>query len=194
LYVWSFAELSSAVASDRNSGVDLGDALACGGAHQRQPQPAVGGEGLLRGEVVDVRLADVDGKAAGAGRRVDQDETVADTVDRHHHAGRGLVVRPRDDVAGRVGDRQGRVAGSRVDDDRVLQERRRLRDLRELVGELAVAEVQRALAHQVQRRGVPEARRPAVAQRDLVVLGHAEQLAQPVAHARDDLLDGLLAV
>ena len=47
------------------------------GRHQRDPQPAVGGEALLRREVVDVGLAQVDRQAAGAGRRVDQHQRAA---------------------------------------------------------------------------------------------------------------------
>ena len=46
------------------------------GSARREPQPAVRAERLLRREVVGVRLADVDGQAAGAGRRVDEDERV----------------------------------------------------------------------------------------------------------------------
>jgi hypothetical protein len=53
---------------------ELGDALQRGRAHQRDPQPAVGGEALLRGEVVGVGLGRVDGQAAGAGGGVDDDE------------------------------------------------------------------------------------------------------------------------
>ena len=44
--------------------------------HQRDPQAAVGGEALLRREVVGVDLGEVDGQAAGAGRGVDEHERV----------------------------------------------------------------------------------------------------------------------
>src|SRR5690606_24911690 len=43
---------------------------------ERDPQSAVGGEVLLRREVVDVRLSDVDGDAAGGRGRIDDDERV----------------------------------------------------------------------------------------------------------------------
>ena len=61
--------------------------------------------------------------------------------------------------------RLGRVAGRRLDHDRVGQERRAARARRELRGELAVGQVQRALAHQAARRRVPERGRAAVAER-----------------------------
>jgi hypothetical protein len=54
--------------------------------------------------------------------------------------------------------------------------------------------VQRALAHEAERRGVPERGGPAVAEHDLVALGHAEQLAQARADAADERLDRLLPV
>ena len=51
---------------------DLGDPLLRRRAHQREPQPAVGGEALLRREVVDVGVLGVDRQAAGARGGVDQ--------------------------------------------------------------------------------------------------------------------------
>ena len=83
-----------------------------------------------------------------------------------------------------VGGRLGRVAGGRLDHDRVAQERRAARARRELRGELAVGEVQRPLAHQAARGRIPERGRAAVAERDLVAVGQREQLAQPGADAR----------
>ena len=80
LYVWFLRELSIAVGSEKNSGtcrperVDARGALQGGRGEDADPQAAVGGEGLLRGEVVDVGLGDVDGQAAGAGGGVDQDQ------------------------------------------------------------------------------------------------------------------------
>ena len=44
--------------------------------HQRDPQAAVGGEALLRREVVGVDLGQVDRQAAGAGGGVDQHQRV----------------------------------------------------------------------------------------------------------------------
>ena len=88
--------------------------------------------------------------------------------------------RPRALRAGRV---CGADPGSALSDHGVLEERRALRDGRELLGELAVGQVQRARADEAERGGVPERRRAAVAERDLVAVGQREQLAQPVADA-----------
>ena len=55
-------------------GVDARGALERGRGEHADPQAAVGGEGLLRGEVVDVRLGDVDRQAARAGGGVHQDQ------------------------------------------------------------------------------------------------------------------------
>ena len=68
----------------------------------------------------------------------------------------------------------GRVAGLGLDHDRVGEERRAGGHLRELARELAVGEVQRALADQAGRGRVPEGGRAAVAERDLVAVGRAE--------------------
>ena len=57
--------------------VELLDAGDRGRAEQRQPEAAVGAEGLLRGEVVGVGVGDVDRQAAGARGGVDQDQGVA---------------------------------------------------------------------------------------------------------------------
>ena len=65
----------------------------------------------------------------------------------------------------------GAVPGSALTTTRVGEERRALRGLGELRGELAVGEVQRALADQAERRGVPERRGAAVAEDDLVARG-----------------------
>jgi hypothetical protein len=103
-------------------------------------------------------------------------------------------VRPGQDVGVRVRLGLGRVARLGLHDDRVLQEGGAGRDGGELVRELAEGKVQRAAAHQAAGGGVPERGRPAVAERDLVVLGEREQLAQAGADAADDGLHGRLAV
>ncbi len=103
-------------------------------------------------------------------------------------------MRPRDRVGARLRDRPGGVPGRRLDLDRLGQERRAARAGGELGGELAVAEVDRALADQATGRRVPERGRAAVSERDLVAVGDAEQLAQPLTDPADDLLDGRLAV
>ena len=74
--------------------------LEGGRRQQRQPQPAVGGEALLGGEVVGVELGGVDPQAAGRRGGVDGHEPAAGrrrrrpgrAADLHGHAGRGLVV------------------------------------------------------------------------------------------------------
>ncbi|MEZ5203768.1 MAG: hypothetical protein R2701_05120 [Acidimicrobiales bacterium] len=53
---------------------DALDALHGGWRHGRDPQPAIGGEALLRGEVVDVGLGGVEAQATGRGGGVDGHE------------------------------------------------------------------------------------------------------------------------
>ena len=122
----------------------------------------------------------VDGQAAGAGGRVDEDERVLvgalDPVHRRHHGGRGLVVRPGVGVDARLGLRCRAGAGLALDDGRVAEERRLLGRLGELAAELAERQVLAALADQPEGRDVPERRRAAVAEHDLVALGQLEQL------------------
>ena len=161
--------------------VELLDAGDRGRAQQRQPEAAVGAEGLLRGEVVGVGLGDVDRQAAGAGGGVDQDQRLAGALGPahvDHHPGRGLVVGPGEDVGGGVGGRLRRVAGLGLDHDRVGEERRRRGRLGELLRELAVGEVQGALAHQPGGGGLPEGGGAAVAEDDLVAVGQREQLGR----------------
>ena len=92
-------------------------------------------------------------------------------------------MRPGDGVGGGIGDRLRRVAGVGLQHDRVAEERRVAGHVGELAAELAVGQVQRAIAHERQRRGVPEGGRAAVAERDLVAVGGAEELADAGAHA-----------
>ena len=93
LYVCSSRELSIAVARSRNAGMYRPDALISatrgerGRRHQREPQPAVGGEALLRREVVDVGLGDVD----VAGRRPPE---VASTQQQRAVVGAGDAAGP----------------------------------------------------------------------------------------------------
>ena len=159
---------------------DLLDALDRGRAEQREPEAAVGGEALLRREVVGIGLRGVERQAAGAGGRVDQDERVAAVGGRStgdHHAGRRLVVRPADRVG--AGDRRPAAARRRAPPPGSPGRRGRapLRgDVGELAAELAERQVQRAIADERQRGRVPEGGRAAVAERDLVAVGRAEQL------------------
>ena len=126
-----------------------------------QPEAAVGAEGLLRGEVVDVGLGGVERQAAGAGGGVDEDERIAGALRAphvDHDAGRGLVVRPGDRVGGGIGGRLGGVAGIGLDQDRVAEEGGAGRRLRELLRELAVDEVQRRARARARRRRRPRRR------------------------------------
>jgi hypothetical protein len=88
-------------------------------------------------------------------------------------AGRGLVVRPRDDVAptGPLTG-SGALPGSALTIDRVGQEgARRVVVSANFCGELAVGQVQRALTDQAERGRVPEGGGAAVAEDDLVAVG-----------------------
>lgn len=204
LYVWFFSELSIAVGSEKNSGmspargVDAGRALQGGRREHADPEAAVGGEGLLRGEVVDVRLGDVDRQAARAGGGVHQDEGALvgarDALDRGRDTRRGLVVREGVDVDARLGLRV-RV-GARVggDDGRVGQPRGELGGLRELRRELTEVEVLGLRLDQTVRRDVPEGGGAAVAEDHLVALGEGEEVAYTVAHRADQVLHRSLAV
>ena len=82
-------------AADDAAGLAISEGLRSqiGGLKVAVPEPAVGGEGLLRREVVDVGLPDVDREATGAAGRVDEDQRVVvgpvGTLHRRHDAGRG---------------------------------------------------------------------------------------------------------
>ncbi len=114
--------------------------------------------------------------------------------DRHRHARGGLVVRPGQDVAGGVGLRLRRGARLGLDDDRVGEEGRARGGLGELGGELAVGQVQRALADQAECRGVPERGGAAVAEDDLVARGQREELREARPDPGDQRLHRLLPV
>ena len=135
------------------------------------PQSAVGGEALLRGEVVDVDVGRVPRQAARRRGGVDEDELVVARPLRpasvHRHAGRRLVVGQGVDVDGVVGDGVGMVAGLRRDDRRVGEVRGGGAGIGELAGELAEHEVLAAPLDEPERGDVPEHRRAAVAEHDL---------------------------
>ena len=151
----------------RSDGVQLGDPLLRGRAEQRQPQPAVGGEALLRREVVGVGLGDVDGQPAGAGGRVDQRRA---RRRRRPGAARAPSRRSRSRCAPTRSRRRrsaacaptpagsGASPGSAATTIGSPQERRAGGDGRELLRELAVDEVQRAALAPARTR--PRPRRP----------------------------------
>src|SRR5262249_54755547 len=113
---------------------------------------------------------------------------------RHGNAGRGLVVRPCDDVDRRIRARRRGAAGFGLVDDRVADERVLVDGGGELRAELAVREVQGGRVHGSEGRGVPERGRAAVAEHDLVAVGEREQLAKTVTYAADQVLHRGLAV
>src|SRR5690606_3197285 len=137
-------------------------------------------------------LGDVDGQAARAGGGVDQDERAlvgtGRPLDRHGHAGGGLVVGEGVDVDTGGGGRLGVGAGGGGDDVRVGEPGGLLGRLGELGAELAEGEVLRPVLDQAVGRDVPEGGGAAVAEDDLVALGELEQLADALAHAADQVL------
>ena len=83
LYVWSRREFSSVIVQARATPAPSGriaptrSMRSIGGRRQqREPEPAVGGERLLRREVVGVELRRVDAHPGRGGRAVDQHEAV----------------------------------------------------------------------------------------------------------------------
>ena len=183
----------------RSGGGDRRRALEGGGRHQREPEPAVGGEALLRREVVDVGLAHVDRQAAGARGGVDEHQRVGGgargTYDGRHHGGRGLVVRPGVDVDAVLGDGDRPRAGlADLITDGSAQPRRGGGRGGELRGELAERQVLALLLDQPEGRDVPERRRAAVAEHDLVAVGQREQVGQPGPHPADEVAHRRLAV
>ena len=152
------------------------------GLSSGQPEAAVGAEGLLRGEVVGVGLGDVDRQAAGARGGVDQDQRVAGAVG----AARPSTITPVEvslwaqaiDVGGGVGDRRRARRRARPRPRSGRRGTARRRSPWRTSRELAVGQVQGALAHQPGGGGVPEGGRAAVAERDLVAVGQREELAE----------------
>lgn len=200
--VWFRRELSTAFLSDRNSGMYRSEAamrsirsIAAGESSASQ-SPAVRGEVLLRGEVVDVGGADVEQGTTGGAGRVDDGEGAGVTGradDRGHDAGRGLVVRVGVDVHALHRLECGEGAARCLDDVRGLEPRGRC-GLGELRPELAEGQVLGTALDEAERGGVPERGRAAVAEDDLVALGDLEQVGEAGADAADQVLDGLLAV
>ena len=171
------------------------------GRHEREPQAAVGGEALLRREVVDVGLRRR--RPAGRLRREVASKSIsasasapATRVRRDRDAGGGLVV--RGGVRRRCRPRRRRSARSPGSDcdDRSGSPRNgaSLTALANFEPNSPKDEELRAVADQAEGGDLPERRRAAVAEHDLVVVGQREQVAQPGAHAADLGLDRLLPV
>ena len=191
---------SSDAGTQRSDAAIALDALDRGRRARGEPQAAVGGEALLRGEVVDVDLGRVDHGSPPAAE-------VASTSDErrrrrpgaaqlHRHAGRGLVVgegvrgrRRRSATDRRVGARRS------VDDDRLAEVRR------------GGARPRRTWRRTRRTRGAGCARSmsPNVATSQNTVVpplprttsqpsGRREQLGQAGAHAPDQRLHRRLAV
>ena len=163
------------------------DAVDGRGRGRREPEATVGGQALLRGEVVDVDLARLEAQTAGRRGGVDDDEPVGTggPLQRHGHTGGGLVVGEAVGVDLGVGHRE-RVRpriGEQV--GRLVEVRRGGGDLRELGRELAEAEVLAPPIDEPERGGVPEGGGPAVAEQHLVAVGQGEELGQAVAERPD---------
>ena len=163
---------------------------------EREPQAPVAGKALLRREVVHVEGGRVDAHAARRRRPVDDHERLAavGSMDRHHHPGRGLVVRIRVDVAFDVVGELRTFSGLGLADLRWLEMRGRSGDRRELRGELADHQVRALPLDETEDCGIPEQRRAAVADQHLVVVGEREQLGQTAPDPVHDRADAVLAV
>ena len=168
--------------------VELLDPLDRRRAEQRQPEAAVGAEGLLRGEVVGVGLGGIERQATGARGAVDQDQRVAGALGA---AGHRPSPRSRSRCAPRRSRRRrgrrparARRPGSASTTIGSSRKGAAGGHLGELLRELAVGEVEGAVTHQPGGGGVPEGGRAAVAERHLVAVGQPEQLTEPGADAR----------
>ena len=163
------------------AGGDPLDALDGGRRARREPQPAVGGEALLRGEVVDVDLGRIPRQAAGRRRGVDGDQRAVRArraAQLHRHAGRRLVVGQRVHVDDASATGVGVVAGFAGTMTRCREVRRGRAGVGELRRELAEHEVLAALLDEPERGDVPEHRRAAVAEHDLPAVRQPEQVGQ----------------
>ena len=178
-------------------GLDLGHPVQGVAGHERDPQPAVGGEGLLRREVVDVGLR----RCRPAARPRRWWRRSAPARRRRRRAGRSTgamtpvevsLCAQRVDVDAVLRRRQRQRAGLALGDHRVGEERRLGDAGGELGGELAVGAEARARSRiRPKSGGVPERRRPAVAEHDLVAVGQVEQLRRgPRGSRRTRFLTG----
>ena len=147
------------------------------------------------GQVVGVDLGDVERVARRRrSRRRGQGVVVgASTWQRQAMTpGRGLAVGPGVGVDPASATGTGRCPA--LDHRGLAEERRLRRDVGELRRELAEREVLGAVADEVERRDVPEAGRPAVAEDDHVPLREGEEGAEPVLDPGHEVLHRLLPV
>ncbi len=165
--------------------LDLLDPGDRGRRHQREPEPTVGAERLLRREVVDVGLAQVDldrtGGRGGVGEQQRARVGARDPLHRHRDAGRGLVVRDAVRVHAGLGDQAAGGAGLGLADRGLAEERCLLGRLGELGAELAEGGELGPVADQAERGTVPERGGAAVGEDHLVPLGRREQLGEAAA-------------
>ena len=193
-----------AIFRSRNAGTQRPDAAidsirsTAAGRQQGEPQPAVGGEALLRGEVVDVELRRIHRQAAGCRGGVEGHQGAGIRAGHprggDRDTGGGLVVRRAVQVDAGLGGEHRRAARVGGDDGRGAQVRGGLRGLGELRAELAEGQELRAVVDQAERGDVPERGRAAVAQDHLVPVGQREQLREARAHPADLGLHRLLPV
>ena len=127
---------------------------------RREPEATVGRQALLRGEVVDVDLARLEAQTAGRRGGVDDHEPVGagGPLERHGHAGGGLVVGEAVGVDVGVGHRERVRAGIGEEVGRLVEVRRGGGDLGELRRELAEAEVLAAPIDEPEARRRPRTR------------------------------------
>jgi hypothetical protein len=188
---------SSAAGCQRSLAAIALDALDRRGGEQRDPQPAVGGEALLRGEVVDVDLGEIDGETAAAevaSTTTSASSSIPGPRERHHHAGRRLVVGERVDVDAVLGRRE-RVGSGGMTFDGSPRCGAAADAAKNFDENSPNTQVLAALADQTERGGVPERRgRSAVAEQHLVAVGQAEQLGDVVAQRGHLEQHGRLAV
>ena len=81
-----------------------------------------------------------------------------------------------------------------LDDDGVVEERRRGGGLSKLGGELAEVEVLASSINEAKRGDVPEHRGATVAEHDLVAIGQRKHFGQTVAQSAHHVLDGVLTM
>ena len=168
-------------------------------AQQREPQPAVGGEALLRREVVDVGLRDVD----AAGRRRPRSRRSARARRRRRPGGATGTITPVEvslwaqAITSAAGSPAGSGAspGSAPTIDRIARgtARAACRPRTSTRTRRSVRCSARS-RDQAAGRGVPERGRAAVAEHHLVAVGQPNSSRSPRGPAPTSCLHGLLAV
>ncbi len=207
------ASFQARSARERNAGVkrpvacDLRDALLGSRAEHREPQPAVGGEGLLRARSSRRRL----GRCPRADRprrrwrrsaraHLPLPRVAAQAPSRRWRSRCGPTRRhppgPRRSAASAASSSSapGALPGSAFTTIGSPRNGASRGHGCELLRELAEGKMQRATLDETEGGRVPEGGRTAVAERHLVALGRREQLAEPRPDLADKILDRSLPV